>query len=310
MNRLICAALVVTTGCFSSLIDNPCESGYALNGGGHCVAADTGPDGGSNVPPDGGDGGSNMPPDGPPPLVCTAPEIACDGHCLDVTSDPDNCGACHRVCASGICTNSHCEGDLSGHIVAIGHDYRSHHAAMARVVGNAVALAQPRDVGVAFYVGSAAAAANTGTRSAINGAMSAMGRPWHEVQLPEGSGSLTADVLVIEAQTAAGDTSEAAALPLAQPIDQLLLRGGIVVVLEGSGGSSFRFAKGANLFTVGTPVDATGQPTIVTGGSDAIAQQVLSPYLAETTSVTFPSAPPAVITTMTGGTVVFHVTKY
>jgi hypothetical protein len=308
VSRIGLAILVVASGC-SSLIDNPCESGFTLSGG-HCVVAGNGPDGGPGSGSDGPDGGGGSGSDGAP-LTCTAPEIVCDNKCLDVSSDPDNCGGCHHVCASGICTAGHCEGDVSGHIVAIGHDYQRHHAAMARVIGNAVALASPHDVGVGWYQGSAAGAAKVGTRTAVQQAMTAINRPWHDAVMPEGAGPLTGvDVLVIEAQTAAGDVTEASAIPWADPIDQLLQRGGVVIVLEGASGSSYRFAQGAGLFTIAQPIDATGEPSIVTGGGDAIAQQVVSPYLAETTSVTFPGMTPAVVTTMTGGTVVFHATKY
>jgi hypothetical protein len=56
------------------------------------------------------------------------------------------------VCASGVCTDSTCAGSLSGHIISIGHDYRSFHAAIARVLGNSVALGTDFNIGIARFV--------------------------------------------------------------------------------------------------------------------------------------------------------------
>ena len=61
--------------------------------------------------------------DAPAQLTCAAPTQRCGDSCVDLSSDPDNCGSCGHVCASGLCTESVCEGALAGHIVAIGHDF-------------------------------------------------------------------------------------------------------------------------------------------------------------------------------------------
>ncbi len=43
-------------------------------------------------------------------LTCTAPEIACNGVCLDPTSDEANCGACGTTCAAGeTCSAGDCQ---------------------------------------------------------------------------------------------------------------------------------------------------------------------------------------------------------
>jgi hypothetical protein len=280
--------LATLTGCFDSIVD---ANRYATDRP-DAPPLDDVPD--ASVTPDVAvaptDAGT--PPDAP---VCSP----------DLATDPDNCGACGRVCASGICEAGHCLGELSGHIVAIGHDYQDHHAAMRRVLGNAISLAAPHDVGVARFRGTASAQSHTGTTGAIAQAMTQLGRPWHELAIT--SSLVEVDVLVVEAQT--GDAGEAHATGAiwAPAIDQLLQRGGVVVVLEGAGGVGHEFAAGANLF-VTTPSDTTGLHAIVADASDAVAQQVLSPYLAETTSVTFAGLTGPIVTL--NGAVVVHQTRY
>ncbi len=319
-------ASLVLSGCFDSLVSDPCAAGYQLVAG-SCVAHETEPDastpdGNTDVLPDGrADDGGLLVDAGPgldaspgiddADLVCAAPTIKCDGACIDVSSDPDNCGACNRVCASAICQAGHCLGELSGHIVAIGHDYQSQHAAMRLVLGNSVALGAHQDLGIARWSGTSSTASTTGTTAAITLSLSAMGRPWHPVTLPATPSSTAladADVLVIEAQTGDGAAARASAVPWAQPIDSFLQRGGVVVVLEGASGVSYQFAEGAGLYTIAAPVTSTGLVALVSDGSDAIVQQVVSPYLAEQTSVVFPGVVGAIVTPL--GTIAFHQTRY
>ena len=313
---VISAALLA--GCFDSLVDNPCAEGFSLVDGA-CLAGD-GPDagtgdddvkaptnnntddedtGGGNDGGAGGDGGEGE--------TCELPLLACDGACLDVSSEPDNCGACAHACASGICSAGHCTGDLSGHIVAIGHDYQSYHLAMARVLGNAAALGEHRDLSIALYRGDNPAG---GVHSALGAGLAQMGRPFHWVTLPVVAPNALAavDVLLVEPQTGDGAAAEAAGANWSVAIDNFLQHNGVVIVLEGSAGVSHRFAYGASLYAY-TPVDSTNLPAHIVDSSDAIAQQVVTPYLAETTSVTFPGASP-VIAGPDGNAVVFHQTRY
>ena len=95
--------------------------------------------------------------------MCTAPSKVCDGTCTDVTTAPSDCGSCGHVCASGICVAGQCAGELAGHIVAIGHDYQQRNAAMARVIGNAAALASSENLGIAHVAGTATVASRNGT---------------------------------------------------------------------------------------------------------------------------------------------------
>jgi len=45
-------------------------------------------------------------PDGP--LVCTDPQMLCNDQCVDPTLDPENCGDCNNICATGVCLDGGC----------------------------------------------------------------------------------------------------------------------------------------------------------------------------------------------------------
>ena len=244
--------------------------------------------------------------------VCAPTGLMCGGVCTDVNVDPDNCGACGRICPSGVCAAGVCTGSLRGHIIAIGHDYLAFHPAMAQVIGNSVALGLAYDLGIARLYGASTNASQMGVTQAITAGLVRIGRPWHSVVLPAGpmAGAFNGvDVLVVDAQTGDGAAAEATGALWSAAISAFLMRGGVDVVLEGALGVSYRFAFGAGLYAVGAPTDVTGQLALVVDGSDVTTQQVVSPYLAEMSSVTLPGAPASTITTLGGAGIVLHLTR-
>ncbi len=298
------AAAMTMAGCFDSLLGGPCAAGFLLADG-QCVPPEAQPDGGVAIAPIADAVSTDA-------LVCEPPQQGCNGNCVDVTSDPDNCGACGLVCPSGICVDSRCVGELAGHIVAIGHDYVKMNAVMAHVLGNAVAMGARRDVGVATWTGSADPDAIDGMNYALYWGMSQIGRPWHREALPktpDRSAFANIDVLVVAPQSHGGDQLEEDGAEWRQAIDRFLIRGGVVVILEGLDGVSYRFAQGAALYTAGPPSEVTGERAIVVDPSDAAALQILSPYLATSTSVAHAADYEPVIAAEDGGTIVFHLTR-
>ena len=299
MKRLVLISLSLSIAACSSLVSDPCEHGYELVGG-HCVTMDR-PDAtiGGGDSSDGGPTADGTPTDAP---VCAA----------DTTSDPDNCGQCGHACASGICVDSKCVGELPGHVVVIGHDYSARHGAMVRVLGNAVALGAHHDVAVTVWQGTTGAALDQRVMSAITDGMSAVGRAWHTVALPPAPGTRfpNVDVLVVEPQSGSGDEVAAGAAPWADDVTKFLQRGGVVVVLEGGTTVSYRFAEATQLYTMAPPSDATGQVATMLDSSDAVANHVITPYMAETSSAAFPSEfGPGVFAT-SAGPLVLHFTRF
>jgi hypothetical protein len=323
VNRFLITSLALLAGC-SSLVDNYCARGYEREDG-TCVVRSDEVDGGivavspdarmpvGNFDPDPTPHPDAAPepdapaPDAPAPDAAPTPDApVCSA---DLMTDPDHCGSCSHQCASGICTAGHCEGEPWGHIVAIGHDYTASHASQRRVLANAVSLAPGADLGVAWWPSLTASSAH---RQALLAGMTSVGRAWHEAVFPTAPNNAfdDVDVVLVAPDARDGDTSEQDGAAWATAFDTFLRRGGVIVVLEGAGGTNYRFAHGAQLFDVGAPVTVTGQPTAVVDGTDGVAQQVVAPYLAESSSVTWANAPQPVVTTM-GGTdaIVFHVTR-
>lgn len=318
---LLGALAVFTTGCFDSLINGACQSGFVREGA-SCVArsvTDAGPDPDVDAGPDAsppGDAGTDTTPpldghptDGGDAQVCVLPEVQCPAGCKDLQLDPDNCGSCGHVCASGLCSAAHCVGEPWGHIVAIGHDYQSFHPAMARVLGNAAALGSSVDLKISWWP---ADHAHAGPTAALTSALGTLGRPWHPVALPvapAGTALAGIDVLIVDEPAAEGVATFADGAVWATELDAFLHRGGVVIVVEGLGGTAHQFAAGAALFTSPAPLDVTGEHTVLVNPADAVADHVLAPYLAETTSVQFPGATSPVVTTTDGRVIVFHLVR-
>jgi Stigma-specific protein, Stig1 len=343
VNRFLIVSLALIAGC-SSLVDDHCAHGY-LRDDGTCVARANDVDGGIAFTADARmvvenirDGGAGAPdagpdastdamvadaapdaividapviadasPDAPSGPTCTAPLESCYGTCVDLDTDADHCGSCTHSCASGICSAGHCQGEPWGHIVAIGHDYSSYHASQRRVLVNAVSLGSSNDVAVTWWPGDTRSMTHM---TAFTSGMAATGRQWHQVAFPTSQDFTGIDVVVVPPDTGDGAVAEATGATWASTLDAFLRTGGVVVVLDGANGVNYRFAHGAQLFDVGAPVVVTGQPTAVVNGTDALADQVIAPYLAEASSISWPNAPQPVVTTMGGtDTIVFHVAR-
>jgi hypothetical protein len=52
------------------------------------------------------DADNSIPVDGA--LVCPDTQVVCNDQCVDTSLDPENCGDCNNICASGVCIDSGC----------------------------------------------------------------------------------------------------------------------------------------------------------------------------------------------------------
>lgn len=300
------AAVALLGGCFDSLLGTPCREGF-IERDRQCVAAlGTAPDAGVGEP----DANTVVP---TPDAVVQSPDAGSDAGtpdapspdapvCTAIADDPMNCGACGHVCASGICAGSTCAGEVSGHVVAIGHDFTVTNAGVLRVLGNAAAMGVNHDLAIARWGESSA------VTTALGASLAQLGRPWHATITPTQPGATAldgVDVVVIDPRTDDGDASELEGASWQATFASFLGRGGVVIVLEGENGTNHRFAHGASLFSSGAPASVTGAHLVVVAATDAVAQHVPSPYFAASATVTFPGLP-AVVATPGGEAVVFH----
>ncbi len=107
---------------------------------------------------------------------CTAPQVDCNGICIDTQTDPFNCGACGKFCPSNVCAGGLCQGATPGDIVVIGHDFRNAPAgsSQAKLLSNAVFIPTSNPLRVLSYEQFAEPAAVTQAKALI--ASNAAGR--------------------------------------------------------------------------------------------------------------------------------------
>ena len=83
---------------------NACEAGHRCEEG-RCVEGG----GGGGEGGEGGEGGRGAPGDGGADGACSEDQAECGGHCVDLETDPWNCGDCEVECATGqACVDGAC----------------------------------------------------------------------------------------------------------------------------------------------------------------------------------------------------------
>jgi hypothetical protein len=257
-----------------------------------------------------------VPPDVAPPLMCAGPLVPCEGVCIPVDNDADNCGSCGNRCGSGICTVGVCEAQGAGHLVLIGHDYTVNRSGYNNLVGNAVLLTNSSPAAVLVYEGAATAAAISGTDQAINQVSTSRSRPWTRttVSASDLPTRLAAyDTLVIYAQRGRADADlMQLGQDWAMALGDFLTNGGTVVVLDGvspNNAGTYQILTSAGLSAVTAQTAVTGENLSVVSPGDAVAVRVPRTYRAETTSVSFTTMEGIqIVRAMSGAPVVLHRT--
>ncbi len=233
---------------------------------------------------------------------CTPPTVLCEGGCIDVSSDPLNCGACGKVCPSNLCSNGMCQGATPGDIVVIGHDYRDAIASssQAKVLTNAVFIPTSNPLRILSYERHAEPQAVANVKSILKSAAGTRVLAYTvsnaAADLASPALSQSYDVVLVYDQR----TGNAAALQTEgtswQPhLATFTKAGGIVVALDGNSGQG----NMPVLITSAGLLDLAGHTTVPAGTrvsivapADRIATLVASPYGAFNRSVTFQSNEP------------------
>jgi hypothetical protein len=252
----------------------------------------------------------------PPPLMCNMGFTPCVDRCVEVTTDPDNCGACGTRCGSGLCAAGVCQQEGVGHVVVIGHDYVVNRSGMNNLLGNAVFLSAGDPLKILVFEGEASAGAMAGTDAAINQVAAERGRRWGRTV---GTGAtimqdLAAyDVLLIYAQHGSNNaTLVSRGVTWALALNTFVMAGKTVVLLDGTSpnnNGTFQILSSAGLFLTTARADVTGQTLQLANPADALAPRVPRSYRAEMTSVSFTTLEPGKVVTAPGGApVVIHRT--
>jgi hypothetical protein len=263
-----------------------------------------------SAPPDGslGDGAAEA--EGG--VTCTPPLVACFGQCVDTTSDPSNCSFCGNVCPSQICQSSTCIGSTAGGIVFIGHDYATTPpgTSQARVLSNAVFLAQSEPLNALSYERYALPAATARVKTILAGVATQLGRQFTltststDADIPNDLTPANYGVLIVHDQASA----PAGAMAVLGASWQATLtaftrQSGIVVVLDGGTG----IGEMPAFATATTLLDVSAQASVPTGTfldviapGDAVGVAVISPYGAGSSTVSLTTEP-------NGGGVVYVV---
>jgi hypothetical protein len=304
MLRILALALLAAAGCLDPLVGAECapeldwcdgacrDLSTDRNNCGACGAVCDGAcidgwcaDGGDDVTP--GAGGASV---GGAALVCDPDQQACAGQCVDPMTNPQHCGGCGVVCASGLCQDGSCLDLRAGHLVVIGHDLTTLNPAIERIVGNAVFTSPRRQVRVAVYEGSAAAVAIARADSVIAREADRRGRAWRRDRLTAADQLAGADVLLIHAQRAGTDASLRALGAAWRPaIDQFVAAGGVLIVLDGPAahGGTHQILAGAELADIAGRNDVTAPTVAIAAPTDALASGVPLVYAAAASTVWF-----------------------
>lgn len=235
------------------------------------------------------------PPDDPP--VCTAPLVACRGECISVESDPLNCGACGRICPSNICVARECVGATPGDVVLIGHDMTNAlgGSSQAKVLTNAASIPTTDPIRVLSFEAGANAAAAANVR-ALLGAGIRNRTVRFTTASAEGieQGGLYASYDVVLLHGAAVDDPAGLGNRWSSSLRTFTEKGGVFIALDSGASDVPALVNATGLLAVASHVPlAVGTQFVVSGASDVVGAQLLSPFAAFGPSVGFVGIPAA-----------------
>jgi hypothetical protein len=264
-------------------------AGGGTGGGGASSSGAGGGTGGGGASSSGAGGGT-----GGEGGDCQPPLVLCPDGCVDLLTDPKNCGSCGHLCPTEICLGGKCTGEPVGHLIVIGMSYAQANAPTEKLLGNAVFLPPGDPVRVLDYR-KYASPANTAIVDSIISAEAKKRSRTYGINKVSVAGSLPTelatgiyDVFLIHDQPTA-PSGQLAALGtfLAAPIKAFALLGGTIVVLasnDGIGQMDQLLTASQILATEGF-VPVTGQSIHNQAPNDVLGNKVPSPFLAKPITV-------------------------
>lgn len=233
--------------------------------------------------------------------------VDCDGSCVDPADAPESCSI---VDPPEPCVD--CTSPSIGHAILIGHDYAAErHAAIRRILGNAVFIARGTTVRVLTYPGTAPALAITGARVAIEQVATELGRDWEEQIVTDLTLAALrdAEVLLIHSQPGSTD-AELAALGATwqSALDSFVRQGGVVVLLDGAATHSgtVQILSAAGLVGYDHCTRASGTKMTLAAPTDALGTGMPADY-SSSRAIRFEGTDEGTVVTDGVGPVVVHV---
>lgn len=303
-------------GTDSSLVGGRCRAGY-VDVGGNCLVAPNGAvqtfDPATSLPTTPAPAASASPqvtpaavpgwvattpidppfdPPADPTPICEAPLVSCLGQCISVDSDPLNCGACGRTCKSNICASRECVGATPGDVVLIGHDISKTTlagSAHAKVLVNAVSIPTTSTLRVLSYEVGVDSDTSAWVRALVsNGITNRTVRFTTASAATIDDDNLYTRYDVVLVQRAAGDDPATLGARWAPALTKFTKEGGVFVGVDGGQSDMPALVRATGLLDVTSHVPlAASTHFVVSGASDVVGAQVLSPYAAFGSSVAF-----------------------
>lgn len=228
-------------------------------------------------------------------MMCTPPLVLCRGMCISVDHDPQNCGACGKVCPSNICVAGECQGATPGDVVVIGHDYTnaSPGSAQAKVLVNAMSIPTTDPIRVlSFESGASPSAVSMLKYLATNG----ISRQIKYTVAPSASTltsttlNKTYDIVLINDASAVNPATVGPTW--AGPLNTFAMKGGVVLAIDtGDSDMPSLITKSGLLTMTGHTVLPDQTHLLVTHAADVIGAGVLSPYASFDSAVTLQGLP-------------------
>jgi hypothetical protein len=232
--------------------------------------------------------------------LCSPPLTDCGGTCVDESNDPDNCGTCGKICASGFCVAGLCQGTTPGDIVVIGYDYRVSQptVAEATILSNAAFIPSSSPLRILSFEHYADATAVSNVKAILNAEAVALGRMPNKYTVSTTDADIPAklnirsydELIVYDQKTASATVLGALGSSWQTTLSTFTAAGGVVISLDGAEGMGAMptFNTSAGLLAISDhTVIPNRTPLEVIAPGDVVARVVVTPFASELDSVYF-----------------------